>query len=173
MTQAAPKSELKSEPKSEQKVVPIFEKKPLEIKDVQVNDAGFAFRNLMVRLPDGMVADDLRNPKIWRKIQIGDMSHRLLKHDHLFILSFDETWFANAIVSYADQISAALVILKVGSFREIDKVLFSDGTYRVVWTGAGFGVQRVSDGVMTSNQAHSTEALAVAALRLLYPKKVG
>ena len=91
----------------------------------------------------------------------------------IFILSFDETWFANAIVSYADQTSAGLVILKVGTFREADKALFSDGTYRVLWTGAGFGLQRVSDGVMMSNQVHSTEALAIAALRNLYPKKVG
>ena len=168
MTQAATKPEPKSEPK-----VVVFEKKPLEIKDVMVNDAGFAYRNLMVRLPEGMVADDLRDPKIWRKIQIGDMSRRLSKYDHLFILSFDETWFVDAIVSYADQTSAALTILKVGTFREVGKALFSDGTYRVTWTGAGFGVQRISDGVMTSNQAHSTEALAVSALRNLYPKKVG
>ena len=168
MTQAATKPEPKSDPK-----VVVFEKKQPEIKDVQVNDAGFAYRNLMVRLPEGMVSDDLRNPKIWRKIQIGDMSHRLLKYDHLFILSFDETWFVDTIVSYADQSSAALTILKVGTFHEVDKALYSDGTYRVVWTGAGFGVQRVSDGVMTSNQAHSTEALAVSALKLLYPKKLG
>ncbi len=172
MTQASTKSELKVEPTSDPKVVVLAKKQP-EIRDVQVNDAGFAFRNVMVRLPEGMTADDLRDPKIWRRIQIGDMSHRLLKYDHLFILSFDETWFCNAIVSYADQASAALAILKVGTFHEVDKALYADGTYKVTWTGAGFGVQRVSDNVMTSNQTHSTEALAITALRNLYPKKIG
>ena len=174
MTQAT-KTEAKTEVKSEMKsaeVVTLKVKRPLEVKDVQVNDAGFCYRNVMVRLPEGMVADDLRDSKIWRRIQIGDQSHRLLKPDHLFILSHDESWFCEAIVSYADNISASLAILKVGSFHEVDQALYADGTYKVTWTGAGFGVQRISDNVMTSNQTHSTEALAITALRNLYPKKI-
>ena len=147
------------------KVVGPSERKLPEIKEVQVNDIGFFYRNLMVHMPEGATQDDLRDPKIWRKIQIGPVGDRLRKYDHLFILAFDESWCSSAVVSYADNISAALVLLKVGSFRDADKALYSDGIYRVMWMGTGFGIERVKDGVPTSNTAHSTEALAIDALK--------
>src|SRR5262245_11930019 len=87
---------------------------PLHIK---INSAGFAWRDILVRLPEGAIQDDLRTPSIWKKAQ-GDAQTALVKLDHLFILAFDESWFARAVVTHATSTEAHLSIEKVGSFKE-------------------------------------------------------
>lgn len=166
MAQAAAKME-KPEPQV------AAEPKPVEVEPnkVMVDIAGHARRWVSVRCPEGMVQDDLRSPKIWRRVQ-ADRGRALLKHDDLYILGFDESWFAEAIVCHATNAEASLVIKKVGSFREQSQTFYSDGTYQVFWDGAGFGVRRIEGGVRMGGQSFHTEGLAQDYMRSLYSTAV-
>ncbi|WP_370008436.1 hypothetical protein [Sinorhizobium fredii] len=137
---------------------------------VQLDTEGFVSRNLIVHMPAGAVADDLRDPAIWRLVQ-GNRMHALRKLDHLLIFGADESWFATAIVSVAKADSAKLVITKVASFASASEGLFNDGTYKVVFEGIGYTIERVNDGAKMGH-AHSSEALAVDAIRRLHPQRV-
>lgn len=136
---------------------------------VQVNEASFAWRTILVRCPAGMVQDDLRNPKIWKRVQ-ASRAQALIKLDHLLILAHDESWMARAIVTEATGTLAHLMIEKVSSFKEVGTGLFSDGTLEIFWDGSAYGVRRVADGVRVISEGFSREDVAVAALRNWYPK---
>lgn len=137
---------------------------------VQIDNEGFISRNLVVHMPAGAVADDLRDPAIWRTVQ-SNRQAALRKLDHLLVFGADESWMASAIVSVAKADSAKLVITKVSGFQATGEGLFSDGTYRVAFEGIGYTVERVNDGTKIGH-AHSSEALAVDAIRRLYPQRV-
>jgi len=157
-----------------EKEVAAVAQKPAEIEPigVQVNDAGQSWRTVMVRLPEGMISDDLRGPKIWRKVQ-GSRQHALIKYDHLLILAFDESWAARATVTHATSTEAHLSIERVGSFREQGQGLWSDGVLEVFWAGGAYGVRRIADKVRTLSEGFTTEAQAADAARRSYPKVVG
>src|SRR5688500_10561139 len=74
-----------------------------EIDPVAVvqHDAGQVFRHMFARLPQGAVFADLGEPEIWKRVQ-GSNTRSLKKFDHLLIVDYDETWFAQAVVSSAD-----------------------------------------------------------------------
>ena len=162
----------KIETKPELKVV--AETKPVEIdpKQVLVNDAGQAWRTVLVRMPEGSTQDDLRNPKIWKRVQ-SNRQTGLIKMDHLLVLAFDESWSARAVVTHATSEVAHLAIERVASFKEQGQSLFNDGTLEVYWDGGAYGVRRVSDHVRVLTEGFLTEAQAATALRGWYPKKVG
>lgn len=141
--------------------------------NVKLSSEGFCWREILARLPAGMTQDDLRSPKIWRRVQ-GNRQHALVRLDHLLILAHDESWMARAIVTHATDSEAHLMIEKVGTFKEIGAgSLFSDGVYRVAWDGTAYRVERVSDGIRVDNVGYTTEGQAIAAIRNQYPKKVG
>jgi hypothetical protein len=168
-TTAAAKVEKAAAPASEAVAPKAPEIKPA---NVQVNDAGQVWRSVLVRMSEGAVDDDLRDPKIWRLVQ-GSPFHALLKMDQLLILGFDESWGAEAIVKHASPTEARLMIKKVFGFSEIGvDGLFTDGTLEVFWDGASFGFRRVTDKVPVA-RGFSSEGQAIDALRRHYPKKVG
>ena len=151
------------------------EPKPVEVdpKQVVVNNAGQCWRTVLVRMPEGMVQDDLRSPKIWKKVQ-GNRQSVLVKLDRLFVLAHDESWHCEAIVSYATGTEAHLCITKTGSFRTQSEQLYTDGVYAVFWSGAGgYGIRRVSDGIEMGAVSWTTEGQAIQGIRDLYPKQVG
>ena len=140
--------------------------------NVMVNDCGQMWRNILVRMPEGAVADDLRDSKIWRLVQAAPVA-ALVKMDQLLILGFDESWGAEAIVKHATNTEARLLIKKVFGFAEVGvDGLFSDGTYEVFWDGGTYGVRRVND-QMPVSRGFGSEGLAIDALRREYPRKVG
>ena len=147
---------------------------PVEVdpKQVQLNDAGQAWRTVLARMPEGSTQDDLRNPKIWKRVQ-GNRQTALIKMDHLFVLAFDESLSARAVVTHATSEVAHLAIERVAGFKEPGQNLFSDGTLEVFWDGGAYGVRRVSDHVRVLTEGFLTEAQAATALRGWYPKKVG
>lgn len=144
----------------------------VEPSGVQFSHEGFAWRDVLVRLPKGMLADHLRSPAIWRKVQ-GSRQTALIKLDHLFVLGFDESWAVRAIVTHASSTEAHLAIEKVFTFRAQGSSFYTDGTLEVFWDGGAYGVRRVSDQVRTINEGFTTEGQAIEALRASYPKKVG
>ena len=133
--------------------------------NVVKNSDGFSWREFFVRLPDGMIADDLKEPGIWRRIQKGPNAFR--KHDLLFVVAYDESWTAEVRVASANASQAELATPRITRLAERYDKLFEDDTYRIVWNGAGYRVARKSDGVFVTPLA-ANAALAERDLRQMY-----
>lgn len=148
------------------------EDKPVMVKPnaVQIDSEGFVTRHLVVHAPPGAVADDMRNPGVWKLVQ-GNAATALRKYDSLTIFAADEGWMMQAMVSVAKSDSAKLAIGKVSTFQTAGEGLFSDGTHKVVFEGIGYFVERISDGGKMGH-GHASEALAIDAIRRLYPQRV-
>ena len=135
----------------------------VEPRNVNI-DPGLHFRHVLVRLPKGMIGDDLRNPKIWRRVQAVRQS-ALIKFDRLLLVAFDESWACEAIVKHATNTEASLVIHRIFGFRDADESLFSDGTFEVCWDGCHYQVRRIADRVQVSPYGFSSEGMAIEHLR--------
>jgi hypothetical protein len=134
--------------------------------NVVVNADGFVWRSLFLRLPEGMIADDLKQPEIFRRLQASPKSVRMF--DQLTLVAFDQTWMATAIVGFADATKAVLCRPSVLTMPERhDKMLETD-EYRIRWLGATYGVERKSDGHIMAREVNLP--LAERALRNLYPR---
>jgi len=136
---------------------------------VILNHGGFAWREYLVRLPSGLIADDLKEPAIWRQVQtaIG-----LAKHDRLYLVSFDDTWVAEAIVASADRDGAVLAKPRLTTFPDRYDGLYEDDTYRVTWTGVGYCGVRKADGKKVTTQ-HPMPESAEREIRQINPAGVG
>ena len=145
-------------------------KPELAPKHVTINDAGQAFRTVLVRLPEGMTHDDFRTAARWKLVQQSQVT-ALLKFDHLLILSFDESQFWRAIVSHSSKDEVHLVIEKAGSFREVGQAFYTDGTLEVFWNGGGYSFRRIADKVCLDTVSYQTEGQAIESLRKSYPVK--
>jgi hypothetical protein len=135
---------------------------------VALNADSFAYRQFMVRLPEGAIADDLKEPSLWARVQ-ANRNVALRKHDHLYIVAFDESWAADAVVVQANAEVAVIAKPRIIRFAERLKPLYSDGTYTVAWYGNGFAVKRLADGTRMT-QIVANEALAERDLGRLYPR---
>ena len=65
---------------------------------VTVDHSGFARKSLVVRLPPDLIADDLKEPGTWSRVQ-RSADKSLRQHDTVDLIAFDQTWVAEAIVS--------------------------------------------------------------------------
>jgi hypothetical protein len=148
-----------------------IEAKPVEIKseNVQKNSDGFCWREWQVRLPADAVADDLKNPAIWRSVQRGRFPFR--RHDRVYAIAFDESWVAECIVADADQNQVVLAKPRLTLFPARFDKLFQDDLYRVVWCGSGYQVERKSDGKRMT-QVAPTAQIAERDLIALHPKGI-
>lgn len=146
-------------------------RKPVEIDPrlVTLNSNGFGWREFMVRMPKEIVLDDLKEPDIWRRVQTSGNSLR--KHDRVYLVAFDESWAAEAIVTDGDMKKAVLSKPRVTTFSARFDGLFEDENYRTVWMGSGFVVERKADGHRMT-QPVASAAVAERDLRQIYPKKV-
>lgn len=135
---------------------------------IEMNADGFKWREFMVRLPDGFVADDLKDPAAWRKVQAG--RNALRKFDRLMILAYDETWFAEAVVASADYKSAVLAKPRLTTMPARYDNLFEDDKYRVAFIGHGYVVERKADGHRMTQPVANAE-LAARELAALYPRR--
>jgi hypothetical protein len=133
-------------------------------------DAGHFNRRVMVHLPEGAVPDDVRDPRIWRKVQVNKITS-LLKYDELTIYTHDEGSCIRAIVAHATGNEACISVEKIFTFRQIKTGLFNDGVHKVDWIGHAYVVKRVADGVLVDPSGYGTEGAAIAALHRLYPTK--
>ena len=133
---------------------------------VTVNAEGFAWREIMVRMPADAIADDLKEPSIWRDIQ--HSAKRLYEDDHLYIKAFDRSWAAEAVVASVNLEGATLGTFKIIKMHERTKPFLNDGTYRVILHGVGFAVERIADGQIMS-EVMQNEKLAERELVDLYP----
>jgi hypothetical protein len=147
-----------------------IEAKYIEPRDVKVSSEGFAWRELLIRMPAGMTADDLRSPAIWKKAQTSPQTS-LRKLDHLLILTFDEKQMVRAICTHSSSTEAHLAIERVCTFREMGSSFYQDGVLEIYWDGAAYAVRRMADQVRVVAEGFTTEAGAIAALHKFYPTK--
>jgi hypothetical protein len=141
----------------------------IDPKSVKTNESGQVWRSILVYMPEGMVADDLRDAKIWKRVQASPPV-ALRKLDHLLILTANEDQAIRAVVTYVTGTEAHLSIERVSTFREQSQSLFSDGTLEVFFENGAYSVRRMSDKVRVVNESFHTEALAISSLRQYYPK---
>ncbi|WP_192355523.1 hypothetical protein [Mesorhizobium mediterraneum] len=137
-------------------------------KQVICNNNGFGWREFFVRLPMGATADCLKDPTIWKRVQ-NAKGVSFVRHDHLYIVSFDDTWAAEAIVTDSDAEKAVLTKPRIHTFGDRFDNLFEDELYRIKWTGLGYVVERKSDKALMSHPAPNIP-LAERDLARLYPK---
>ncbi|MDE4620638.1 hypothetical protein LOF18_24995 [Sinorhizobium meliloti] len=135
---------------------------------VAVNSDGFKFRDIFVRLPHGTIADDLKEPEMWKHIQNGPRALR--KFDRLMLVAYDESWIAEAIVAHADLSTVILAKPRITAFPDRVEKLFGDGTYQVKWSGSGYVVVRLRDEAVMTNEFPNA-ALAERALVAMYPRR--
>jgi len=139
-------------------------------EDVRI-EAGQHNRRVIVHMPCGTVGDDIRNPKIWRKVQ-ATRTNALMRLDEIIVLGHDESWYARAICAHATNTEAILCVEKIGTFRAIADQLYGDGKYRVHFRHGSYFVQRIADDVIVDSVGYSTEAQAIRAIDRMYPTRV-
>ena len=151
----------------------VIERKPLlKADDVEYQSEGFCWREAFVRLPANAVLQDLNDmPEMWKNIQ-GNATKALRKWDRVRCVSYDESWFADAVVSHADRTKVILCDIRKVSMPKRDVGLYEDAMYRCEWLGTGYGVTRKSDGVRMGNQTWQNPEAARAFLLSQYPAKV-
>ena len=142
----------------------------IEPQHVLPDVIGNKTRSYWVSLPEGVSADDLKDPAIWSRCQ-GTSRHALQKHDKLYLVGFAEAFAVEARVIGADTKSATLSIGKIIKIAERMTPLFSDENYRVVFAQGGYRVERIADGA-GMGPIHQTEAAATRHLHGLYPQRV-
>jgi hypothetical protein len=136
----------------------------------KLNLAGNEYQQWFIRLPQGAIADDLKEPSLFRQIQQSPKALR--KHDTVRLVEHDESWVAEAIVAGANAAGVVLAGVRVINFPERIKPLFQDDKFKVEWRGAGYVVIRKSDGAKMSD-FFPTEQLAIRAVGAQYPVRMG
>ena len=135
------------------------------------NRAGTFWCEWHVRFPEGGIADDLKEPGIWRRVQ-DDANTALKRFDEVRIIAFDASWVAHAVVAHATGNSVVLGKPAITKLPEQRENLYQDDRYYVKFVGNGYGVFRKTDDQKMMNDTWPSAALAEKALINLYPKRV-
>ena len=146
------------------------EQKKIDPRHLHIDSMGHHTRQWFARLPQGMMADDLKDPAVWSRVQ-GDRNKALRRHDRLYLVDYDEAFALDARVTDATGSAAVLALQKIISFPERITPLFNDGTYCVKWGGEGFYAMRLTDHVQMG-PCFGSEALAIRHIQNLYPQAV-
>ena len=150
-----------------------FAIKTPKIPAANVSPGGRSQRTREVLLPDGLTAADLNeNRAMWSGVQ-ANRNNALQKFDRVFIIGGDQSWCADAIVSYADDREVILAGIKIISLADRTPQLYQDEQYRVVSRSGAFTVERKRDGMDMFATGHfHTAELAANAARGLHPRKI-
>src|SRR5262245_66576088 len=138
--------------------------------ELTLDAAGQCRRHWFVRLPEAMVADDIKDPAIWKRVQ-DNRDKSLMRFDEIFAVSYREDWFATGVVTEVTQSGAVLGAIRIASIEPRLKAYMNDGVYKVEWRGNGFVVIRIKAGQQMTNPVQS-EAVANEELVRLYPQRM-
>jgi len=139
----------------------------IDSSTVTLDMAGTVSRHWHVILPEGMVADGVKDPAIWSRVQ-GNRRTTMRKHDRIYAVAYDGSFAIEARVAEAVVDAVVLAKPSILSFPERRTPLFSDENYRLEWRGDGFAVIRRADGLQMGGLQPS-ETLAIQHLRRQYP----
>lgn len=143
----------------------------IHVNCVQRNKAGAVWCQWSVRFPEGGIADDLKEPGIWKRIQ-DNPNTALKRFDEVRILAHDASWMAHAVVAHATGNAVILAKPVITKLPEQQENLYQDERFYVKFVGNGYGVFRKTDDLKMVSDAWPSAALAETALRNLYPTKV-
>lgn len=143
----------------------------VQINCVHRNRAGSRWCEWDVRFPEGGIADDLKEPDIWRRIQ-DDANTAFKRFDEVRIIAFDASWTARAIVAHATGNSVILAKPVITKLPEQRENLYQDDRFYVKFVGNGYSVFRKNDDQKMVPDAWPSAELARVALINLYPKRV-
>ena len=141
--------------------------------DVQNNnETSMAWNEWMVRLPKGVIAQDLQDhPDVWKLVMA---AKPIKRHDKVYCIAFDEAWTIETRVSHADGTKVVLAF-RPGDIRQLSTQAaeWEDELYAVRWAGNGYAAFRKSDNVRVIPQSFATVAAAQMEVhRTQYAKRV-
>ena len=146
------------------------ELKVIKSAALTINSEGFCWRDALLRLPSGYVIQDLHDwPEAFKNIQ-GSPRTALRQFDHLLIVDYSESTWAEAIVSFASATKIHLVGVRIISAKKREDDAFQDDMYKITWAGAGYVVTRKADEAPMGAQSFANEQAAKAYLLSLYPR---
>ena len=142
----------------------------IEPSKVLLSEHGY--RNFIIRLPVGLThPQDVNDTSIWTRVQ-GVKNLSLRKHDHLYLVSYDESWAVEAIVDYGDEATVTLTGLRNNiQFKGRTDPLPSDNNFRAEWVGNGYQLFRRKDNQPMGN-VHATVGGIAGELQNQYPRPV-
>lgn len=140
----------------------------IDPNNVTLEVAKAVTREFLIRLPEGTIGDDLKEPALWRKVQANPRK-ALQKFDRVLLVAFDESWLAEAIVSFASNSTVELAKPRLATLESRYPKLLETDEYRIKWFGTGFAVERKRDAHRMTSMVASA-ALAERDLVALYPK---
>jgi len=144
-------------------------KKPkISSQSVEVDVAGMKTTRWFVRLPEGLVADDLKDPALW-SVVVAQRLKVIKKHDVVYAVGFADDFAVEARVVGVSGDGIALGKLSIINFPAPTKPLYSDDLYAIAWVGNGYGVIRKSD-KMQMGPVFATEQKAIMHLQNQYPQ---
>lgn len=138
-------------------------------QSAKLNLSGNEYQQWFIRLPKGAIADDLKEPSMFKQLQQSPKALR--RHDTVRLVEYDESWVAEAIVVEASATEVVLAGVRIVQFPQRIKPLFEDDRFKVEWRGAGYVVIRKSDGAKMSD-FFPTEQLAIRAVGSQYPVRM-
>lgn len=134
---------------------------------------GYSWREAYVRLPEGMILQDLNDPSIWRNVQHNRVT-ALQRFDRVTCVAWDESWLVkDAVVVDASATTVVLAIRPGDVIHMRNKTAeWADDKHRIRWAGNGFGCFRRSDDIeVLPTRFDTLEAAKSEAYRLLYPAR--
>ena len=134
------------------------------------NKAGTFWCQWHVRFPEGGIADDLKEPGIWRRVQANGGT-ALKRFDEVRILAHDASWVAHCVVAHATGNAVILSEPVITKLPEQQENLYQDDRYYVKFVGNGYAVHSKRDDQQVVHAVHSAAA-AQTNLVNLYPNQV-
>ena len=134
----------------------------------KLNLSGNEYQHWFIRLPKGAIADDLKEPSLFKQLQ--ESPKALRRRDTVRLVEYNEAWIAEAMVAEANATEVVLAGVRIINFPERIKPPFEDSKFKVEWRGTGYVVIRKSDGAKLSD-FYPTEQLAIRAVGSQYPMR--
>lgn len=148
--------------------------KPIPTGALKWQSEGFLFRHAVIRLPRGIVLQDLHDhaDTLFKSIQ-GNRDTSLREDDCVTFHEGDRAWtIPLAMVDFANDSKVLLSNLKPVS-RQSRVETFEDDKIVIRWDVSGFAIFRKSDDVRLANGSYPSVKAAEFAYYQMQPRKVG
>lgn len=132
---------------------------------------GQCWREAFVRLPLGLLLQDLQDaPGVWKLVQQAP-AMALRRLDRVTAIAFDESWMVRDVVVIASDKASVTLAIRPGDRITLSSQAgeWADETHAIRWAGAGYACYRKGDGVeVLSGHFTTIEACRSEMYRQLY-----
>jgi len=144
--------------------------KPIPTTALRWQSEGFEFRHAVIRLPKGIVLQDLHDHA---DVLFKNIMTLLREEDWITFHEADRAWtIPLAMVDFVTPNRILLSNLKPVS-RQSREETFEDDKIVIRWDVSGFAIFRKTDGVRLSNGTYPSVKAAEFAYHAMQPRKVG